>query len=76
LRRCGDGLFFEVPPLAASGALLKKLHPRLEYVLQTVCRKLQEDSGTGAFYLFITSKFFLKRFQYLKTAARSIASFP
>jgi hypothetical protein len=33
--RCGDGLFFEVPPLA-SGALLTTLHPLLENVLQTV----------------------------------------
>jgi hypothetical protein len=46
LWRCGDGLFFEVPPLA-SGTLLTTLHPLLENVLQTVCRKLQEDSGTG-----------------------------
>jgi hypothetical protein len=38
LWRCGDGLFFEVPPLA-SDALLT--------TLQTVCRKLQGDSGTG-----------------------------
>jgi hypothetical protein len=29
LWRCGDGLFFEVPPLA-SGALLKMLQPLLE----------------------------------------------
>jgi hypothetical protein len=33
--RCGDGLFFEVPPLA-SEALLTTLHPLLENVLQTV----------------------------------------
>jgi hypothetical protein len=46
LWRCGDGLFFEVPPLA-SDALLTTLHPLLENVLQTVCRKLQEDSGTS-----------------------------
>jgi hypothetical protein len=38
--------FFEVPPLA-SEALLTTLHPLIENVLQTVCRKLQEDSGTG-----------------------------
>jgi len=31
LWRCGDGLFFEVPPLA-SDALLTTLHPRLENV--------------------------------------------
>jgi hypothetical protein len=35
LWRCGDGLFFEVPPLARD-ALLTTLHPLLENVLQTV----------------------------------------
>jgi hypothetical protein len=35
LWRCGDGLFFEIPPLA-SDALLTTLHPLLEDVLQTV----------------------------------------
>jgi hypothetical protein len=35
LWRCGDRLFFEVPPLV-SGALLTTLHPLLENVLQTV----------------------------------------
>jgi hypothetical protein len=35
LWRCGDGLFFEVPPLA-SNAILTTLHPLLENVLQTV----------------------------------------
>jgi hypothetical protein len=50
LWRCGDGLFFEAPPLA-SDALLTALHPLLENVLQTVCRNLQEDSGTGGFDL-------------------------
>jgi hypothetical protein len=35
LWRCGDGLFFKVPPLA-SDALLTTLHPLLENVLQTV----------------------------------------
>jgi hypothetical protein len=48
LWRCGDGLFFEAPPLA-SDTLLTMLHQLLENVLQTVCRKLQEDSGTGGF---------------------------
>jgi hypothetical protein len=43
---CGDGLCFEVPPLA-SDALLITLHPLLENVLQIVSRKLQEDIGTG-----------------------------
>jgi hypothetical protein len=46
---CGDGLFFEVVPPLASDALLTTLHPLLENVLQTVCRKLQDDSGTGGF---------------------------
>jgi hypothetical protein len=50
LWRCGSSLFFEVPPLA-SDVLLTTLHPLLENVLQTVCRKLQEDSGTGGFDL-------------------------
>jgi hypothetical protein len=31
----------------ASDALLKTLYPLLENVLQTVCRKLQQDSRTG-----------------------------
>jgi hypothetical protein len=35
LWRCGDGLFFEVPPLT-SDALLTTLHPLLENVLQSV----------------------------------------
>jgi hypothetical protein len=52
LWRCGDGLVFEVPPMA-SDALLTTLHPLLENVLQTVCRKLQEDSGTGGFDLLM-----------------------
>jgi hypothetical protein len=37
----------------ASDALLTTLHPLLENVLQTVCRKLQEDNGTGGFNLLI-----------------------
>lgn len=36
-------LFFEVPPLTSDELL--------ENVLQTVCRKLQKDSGTGVFEL-------------------------
>jgi hypothetical protein len=59
--RCGDGLFFKAPPLA-SYALLTTLHPLLEKVLQTVCLKLLEDSGTGGFYLLITSKFLASKF--------------
>jgi hypothetical protein len=35
LWRCGDGLFFEVPPLV-SDALLTTLHPFLKNALQTV----------------------------------------
>jgi hypothetical protein len=35
LWRSGDGLFFEVPPIAGD-ALLTTLHPLLENVLQTV----------------------------------------
>jgi hypothetical protein len=50
LWRCGDGLFFEIPPFA-SDALLTTLHPLLENVLQTVRRELQEDSGAGGFDL-------------------------
>jgi hypothetical protein len=42
---------FELPPLA-SDALLTTPHPLLENVLQTVCHKLQEDSGTGGFDLW------------------------
>jgi hypothetical protein len=46
LWRCGDGLFFKVPPLV-SNTLLTMLHSLLKNVLQSVCCKLQEDSGTG-----------------------------
>jgi hypothetical protein len=80
LWRCGDGLFFEIF-LLASDALLTTLHPLLENVLQTVCRKLQEDSGTDAVLgLLLTDSSFtfifpsLKRFHHLKTTARFIAS--
>jgi hypothetical protein len=82
LWRCGDGLFSEVPPLA-SDPLLTTLHPLLENVLQTVCRKLQEDSGTGAVLslplrgsssVFVSPS--LKHFHHLKTAAILIASSP
>jgi hypothetical protein len=45
---CGDGLFFEVPPLA-SDALPTTLHPLLEDVLQTICRKLQEEPWSSLF---------------------------
>jgi hypothetical protein len=40
--------FFEVLPLVSS-ALLTMLHPLPKNVLQTICHKLQEDSGTGGF---------------------------
>jgi hypothetical protein len=48
---CGGAMTvsFEVP-LFASDALTT-LHPLLENVLQTVCRKLQKDSGAGGFDL-------------------------
>jgi hypothetical protein len=36
--------------VTAGDALLITLHPLLENVLQTVCRKLQEDSGTGVIF--------------------------
>jgi hypothetical protein len=55
LWRCGDGLFVEVS-LLESEALLETFHTLLENVLQTVCRKLQEDSGTGGFDLFMVGK--------------------
>jgi hypothetical protein len=50
LWRCGEGIFFEVLPLA-SDVLFSTLHPLLENILQTVCHKLQEDSGAGGFDL-------------------------
>jgi hypothetical protein len=48
--RCGDGLFFKVPPLA-SDALLTTLHPLLENVLQTVDHF--EISCLGAPFLWL-----------------------
>jgi hypothetical protein len=39
---------FTLPPFARD-VLLTTLHPLLEDVMQTVCRKLQKDSGTGGF---------------------------
>jgi hypothetical protein len=42
LWRCGDSLFFKVPPLA-SDALLTTLHPLLKNVLQTCL--LQASGG-------------------------------
>jgi hypothetical protein len=41
-------LIFQVPPLA-SDALPATLHLLLENMLQTVCRNLLDDSGTGGF---------------------------
>jgi hypothetical protein len=52
LWRCGDGLFFEVLPLA-SDALLTTLHSLLGKVLQTISRKLQEDSGSGGCFAIL-----------------------
>jgi hypothetical protein len=48
--RCGDGLFFEVPPLAGD-ALLTTLHPLLENVLQTLDHF--EISCLGAPFLWL-----------------------
>jgi hypothetical protein len=42
LWRCGDGLFFEVSPLA-SDALLTTLHPVLENVLQITSKYLASE---------------------------------
>jgi hypothetical protein len=43
----------------ASDAFLITLQPLLENALQTVCRKLQKDSGTGGFdFRFAISKAF------------------
>jgi hypothetical protein len=49
----------DLPPLA-SDAPLTMLHPLLENMLQTVCRKIQEDSGTGGFDLGASFSFFGK----------------
>jgi len=57
LELCGGAMiisFFDVP-LLRSYVVLTTLHPLLENVLQTICRRLQEDSGTGSFDLLITS---------------------
>jgi hypothetical protein len=44
LWKCGDGLFFEVPPFA-SDAVLTTLHPLLEDLVHTVCfRKIVEQA--------------------------------
>jgi hypothetical protein len=61
---CGGAVtvsFFQATPLA-SDALLTTLHPLLENVLQTVCRKLQEDNETGSF-LPRSSLFMVKKAQ-------------
>jgi hypothetical protein len=63
LWRCDDGLFFEVLPFE-SDALLSTLHPLLENELHTVCRKLQDDCGTGGFDLLITSKFLASELRF------------
>jgi hypothetical protein len=48
---CGDVVTVSILKylLCQAIALLSTLHPLPENVLQTVCRKLQEDSGTGGF---------------------------
>jgi hypothetical protein len=53
LWRCGDGLFFEVPPPLASDALLTTLHPPLESV-----NRLSIGYFFMAWYL-VKSPFFL-----------------
>jgi hypothetical protein len=82
LWRCSDGLFFEVPPFA-SDALLAMLYPSIENVLQTICRKLQGDSGTGAVvglplrgssFTFVSLS--LKCFHHLKITVYLITSSP
>jgi hypothetical protein len=58
LWKCGDGLFFDVPPLA-SDALLTTLHQLLENVLQTVCesfRRIVEQAGLTFHIRFSVSK--------------------
>jgi hypothetical protein len=62
LWRCGDGLFFEVSPLA-SDALLTTLHPLLENVLQAVCRKLFSEVATGT--SIVKGKKFVPVFNYV-----------
>jgi hypothetical protein len=77
LWRHGDGLFFEVPPLA-SDTLLTMLHTLIKNVLQTICHKLQEDSGADSFDLGGSSFMFVspspKHIRHLKTAAHLITS--
>jgi hypothetical protein len=53
LWRCGDGLFFEVPPLA-SDALLTALHPLENVPLQTVDHF--EMSCLGALFSWLKKK--------------------
>jgi hypothetical protein len=57
LWRCGDGLVFEVPPLA-SEPLLTTLHPLLRNVLQTVpiFSKLNTEFNSCDFWAFPTVK--------------------
>jgi hypothetical protein len=42
---------------AVTVSFSKYLHPLLEYMLQTICRKLEEDIGLGGFDLLITLRF-------------------
>jgi hypothetical protein len=73
---CGGAVtvFFEVPPLA-SDALLTTLYPLLENELQTVYRKLQEDSGTGGFDFHVRFSV-SKALPPLENRSSSIASSP
>jgi hypothetical protein len=73
--RCGAVSFSKYPPMA-SDPLFTTLHPLLETVLHTVCRKIQEDYGTGGFDILITSKFLLNLFHHLTTAAYLTVSSP
>jgi hypothetical protein len=68
---CGDGLFFEVPPLA-SDALLTTLHPLLENVLQTVCRTLQEIVEQAIFLRRISFSWFEKPSNFMERDLDSI----
>jgi hypothetical protein len=63
---CGGAVTVSFSTPLTSESLVTTLHPLLENVLQTVCRKLQEDSEKDAFGFLIT----------LKIAARLIASSP
>jgi hypothetical protein len=59
---CGGAVtvsFFFVVPSLANDAVLTTLYRLLGNVMQTVCRKLQEDSGTGGFLASDRSSLFM-----------------